>query len=63
MYIFNSFYLLYSYDPSVCVLRWFLLGVKTLDTVPCSVVSLSPSQPFLSRHAILLPMYDDGKER
>ena len=46
MYIFNSFYLLYSYDPSVCVLRWSLLKVKTLDTVPCSVVSLSPSQPF-----------------
>ena len=27
------------------------------------LVSLTPSQPFLSRHAILLPMYDVGKER
>ena len=28
MYIFNSFYLLHSYNPSVCVLTWPLLGVK-----------------------------------
>ena len=28
MYIFNSFYLLHSYNPSVCVLTWSLLGVK-----------------------------------
>ena len=28
MYIFNSLYLLHSYNPSVCVLTWSLLGVK-----------------------------------
>ena len=46
MYIFNSFYLLYSYDPSVCVLRWSSfrgqdLGYRTLfSSLPQSLAAV-----------------------